>query len=108
METGLPFGCYDATALTGEITIRLGLVGEQYQGVAKSIDIANKLCAADSLGAFGSPISDSDRTKTTPTTTNILVLCFSHTDTPVQYLQTALSRFIELTQQHLGAQLGET
>ncbi len=65
METGLPFGCYDATKIHGNITIRLGQTGEQYQGVAKPIDIANKLCAADELGAFGSPISDSDRTKVT-------------------------------------------
>lgn len=108
METGLPFGCYDATAITGDITIRLGLAGEHYQGVAKPIDIAYKLCAADSLGAFGSPISDSDRTKIKPATTNVLVLCFSHTDTPVHYLQTALQRFTELTQQQLGAQLDAT
>jgi DNA/RNA-binding domain of Phe-tRNA-synthetase-like protein len=105
METGLPFGCYDAARIGGNITIRLGLVGEQYQGVAKPIDIAEKLCAADTIGPFGSPISDSDRTKTTEQTTQVLLLCFGHTTTPPNIMTAALERFIGLTWQHLQAEL---
>lgn len=105
METGLPFGCYDAAHVVGEITIRLGLPHEQYQGVAKPIDITHKLCAADRIGAFGSPISDSDRTKITTSSAAVLVLGFGLSTTPTNIVLAAMQRFADLAKQHVQAQV---
>lgn len=96
MEYHLPFGCYDADKIVGDIKIRLGKVDEEYDGVAKKISIADKLCSADDLGAFGSPISDSARTKVTEQTKNVLVLAFGHTTTPDDHILSALRRFCAL------------
>ncbi len=96
MEYRLPFGCYDAEQIRGAITIRLGQEHEEYTGVAKQISIGGKLCCADDYGPFGSPISDSARTKVTEQTKQILVLVFGHFSTADQHLQLALDRFISL------------
>lgn len=98
MEFRLPFGCYDVDQIQGDITIRLGQSDEAYTGVAKQISIYNKLCCADRLGAFGSPISDSARTKVTEHTKKVLVIAFGHTSTSEAYLHSALERFQQLVE----------
>ena len=98
MEYRLPFGCYDLDHIVGEdITIRLGENHEEYTGVAKQISIGGKLCCADAVGPFGSPISDSARTKVTETTKQVLVLAFGHTTTQDEHITAALDRFTSLS-----------
>lgn len=99
MEYRLPFGCYDADKIEGDITIRLGQDHEEYTGVAKQISIGGKLCCADQAGPFGSPISDSARTKVTEQTKRILVLAFGHASTSDLHIQASLDRFISLCEQ---------
>lgn len=97
MEYRLPFGCYDAERIQGDVIVRLGEDHEEYTGVAKQISIGGKLCCADTAGPFGSPISDSARTKVTDATKKVLVLAFAHTSTSDAQLIAALDRFISLS-----------
>lgn len=96
MEYRLPLGCYDVSQLQGDVMIRLGRPDEAYTGVAKQISIGGKLCCADTAGAFGSPISDSARTKVTEQTKEVLVVAFGHTSTSDDHLRAAMERFQQL------------
>lgn len=108
MQSGLPMGCYDLDKLQGEtISVRLGQADEMYQGVAKSITIAGKLCVADAVGPFGSPISDSARTQVTDETKNCLLVIFGYDQIDTVVLQNTLTHFIDLAVQHVGAQVIE-
>lgn len=77
-----PVGSYDLEKIKGDVILRLGREDESYQGIAKSIDIAGKLATADDIGPFGSPIADSDRTKITGGTEDVLALVYAPAGTP--------------------------
>ncbi len=77
LESRLPFGLYDADRLHGEVTLRLGGPGEQYDGIRKdTVHVAGRLTLADDVGPFGNPTSDSARTMVTTGTTRALVVVF--------------------------------
>ncbi|MDT8862370.1 phenylalanine--tRNA ligase beta subunit-related protein [Alkalihalobacillus sp. MEB130] len=73
LEYVIPLGIYDLDHIEGDVTFRLGLENEAYEGVnGRENDMSGKLVSADQQGAFGSPIVDSVRTKVTPDTTSAL------------------------------------
>lgn len=77
----LSIGFYDAIKIKGNVTFRLGLEGEHYQGINKgAINVARKLALSDDFGPFGNPSSDSDRTKLTLTTTEAMMVLFAPAD----------------------------
>ncbi|HEY3320219.1 MAG TPA: phenylalanine--tRNA ligase beta subunit-related protein [Planctomycetota bacterium] len=79
----VPFGLYDLDAVRPPVTLRIGDEGEGYPGIRKEfVTVAGRYCLADSLGPFGNPSSDSDRTKITLTTARALVASFLPIDTP--------------------------
>ncbi len=83
----LPLGLYDRTRLRGDVTLRLGQVGECYEGIRKGmVNVEGRLCLADDEGAFGSPSSDSDRCRIRPETERILALLYA----PAGYAATRL------------------
>ncbi|WP_252314082.1 B3/4 domain-containing protein [Sinobaca sp. H24] len=62
----LPVGIYDASALHGTVTIKVGGESDTYEGLnGRDNNFEGKIVSADDKGAFGSPIVDSHRTKTT-------------------------------------------
>jgi DNA/RNA-binding domain of Phe-tRNA-synthetase-like protein len=78
MESGLPFGLYDADRIEGAATLRLGWSGESYAGIRKdAVNVAGRLTVADATGPFGNPTSDSARTMVTTETTSLWVLIFA-------------------------------
>ena len=73
-----PVGSYDAEKIHGEIRFRLGLLSESYEGIGKHVINTESLpVLADMNGAFGSPTSDSERTKIVPETRLILTAIMS-------------------------------
>ena len=71
----LPIGLYDMMKIEGDITMRVGRDGEQYQGIRKGpVHLANRLGIYDEAGPFGSPTSDSARTSVSGATTDILAV----------------------------------
>ena len=108
IESLFPLGAYDRERIIGDVTIRLGMIDEVYRGIGKEINIAGKLVSADSEGAFGSPIADSDRTKISEDTREVLILLYALESTDDSDIRNTLNRFAELANEHAGAQPGDS
>ena len=75
----LPLGLYDLGHVEGEVVrIRVGEEGAAYEGIRKGeVHLAGRLCVVDDAGPFGSPTSDSHRTRIRPTTERVLAILFA-------------------------------
>lgn len=92
----LPIGLHDTDRLIGDVTLRLGLPEEAYEGIRKGmVHVAGRLCASDGYGAFGSPSSDSLRASIMPATRNALALLYAPADYPEEDLAEATEMFAE-------------
>jgi DNA/RNA-binding domain of Phe-tRNA-synthetase-like protein len=67
VQLQVPVGLYDLDKVKGdELAIRLGADGESYTGIGKEkVNVAGRICVADSEGPCGNPSSDSARTMIT-------------------------------------------
>ena len=73
-----PIGLYDADKLEPPITWRTGREGESYEGIGRDrLNLAHFPLLVDQKGPFGSPISDSMRTRVTEQCTRILWITFA-------------------------------
>jgi DNA/RNA-binding domain of Phe-tRNA-synthetase-like protein len=103
LEFQLPYGLYDASKISGDVTMRIGAGGEKYAGIRKDeVNVGGRITVADSLGPFGNPTSDSARTMVTPETTELLVVIYA----PVEIPQSQLDRVIEKTSERLTMIVG--
>jgi DNA/RNA-binding domain of Phe-tRNA-synthetase-like protein len=94
LESQLPFGLYDRDRIEGVPVLRLGLPGEQYDGIRRDvIHVQGRLVVADDRGAFGNPTADSARTMITTAATHALVVIFA----PAQLPPAAADRAAEMT-----------
>jgi DNA/RNA-binding domain of Phe-tRNA-synthetase-like protein len=93
----LSLGLYDVDKLDGTLKLRLGNVGEGYEGIRKEyVNLAGKLALVDDRGPFGNPSADSARTMITDQATNVLFVIFA----PAEYNENLLKEhldFIEAT-----------
>lgn len=91
VEFQLPYGLYDLAQVTGNVTMRLGLDGEEYAGIRKdTVHVGGRITLVDERGPFGNPTSDSARTMVTPATTEVLVVVFAPVDVDRARLTTVL------------------
>jgi len=105
LETQLPYGLYDLGKIQGPVALRIGLPGEEYEGIRKAtVHVAERLTLADSAGPFGNPTSDSARTMVTPETTRALVVIFA----PVSIKDADTARAIQLTQDRIARFASQT
>ena len=73
-----PIGLYDADQLNPPITWRVGEEGESYEGIGRDrLNLAHFPLLVDQHGPFGSPISDSMRTRVGDACTRILWITFA-------------------------------
>jgi DNA/RNA-binding domain of Phe-tRNA-synthetase-like protein len=73
-----PIGLYDADKLRPPIVWRVGREGESYEGIGRDrLNLARFPLLVDEEGPFGSPISDSMRTRVTGSSTRILWVTFA-------------------------------
>ena len=73
-----PMGLFDADKLKPPITWRIGQEGETYTGIGRDqLNLAHFPLLVDQEGPFGSPISDSVRTRVTGDCTRILWITFA-------------------------------
>lgn len=67
ITTGYSIGGYDADKIEGNISFGVGKADETYTGIGRGeLNIEGMPVFRDSLGAFGTPTSDSERTSVTP------------------------------------------
>lgn len=77
LEYQIPIGVYDADKLSGNLTIRLGKEGEEYNGLnGRPNSLANLIISEDAAGPFGSPFVDSERTAVTEQTKNAVQIVY--------------------------------
>ena len=103
LEFQLPYGLYDASKISGGVTMRLGGDGEKYAGIRKDdVNVAGRITVADDEGAFGNPTSDSARTMVTPSTTELLVIVYA----PIEIAKAQLERVVTVTSERLQMIVG--
>ena len=103
LEFQLPYGLYDASKISGPVTMRVGAEGENYAGIRKDdVNVAGRITVADDAGAFGNPTSDSARTMVTPDTTELLVVIYA----PIEIGKPQLDRVAATTAERLQLILG--
>ena len=79
-----PVGLYDAGKLNPPITWRIGQEGESYEGIGRDrLNLAHFPLLVDQEGPFGSPISDSMRTRVTEECSRILWVTFAPAGTKI-------------------------
>jgi len=98
----LPYGLYDLSAIEPPIDLRLGMYGEEYEGIRKDVvHVAGRMTLADARGPFGNPTSDSARSMVTPSTVSALCTIFAPGDLPAarigEILATTARRFHDFT-----------
>ena len=78
LEFLLPMCIYDLRHVKGQIRVRVGGPAEEYPGIGRQVFSAeNKVIIADDEGIMGSTVSDSDRTKVTTETIDILLAIYA-------------------------------
>lgn len=88
LQTRWPVGAYDMTKISGEITFRTGKSDEPYEGIGRGpLNIEHLPVFSDTQGPFGAPMSDSERTKVTDLTGEVLSIIIAfEKDVPMQDL----------------------
>jgi DNA/RNA-binding domain of Phe-tRNA-synthetase-like protein len=105
LEFQLPYGLYDASKLSGPVTMRIGAEAEKYAGIRKDdVNVGGRITVADSIGAFGNPTSDSARTMVTPAATELLVIVYAPSELP----KSQLDRVVSATAERLALIVGGT
>jgi DNA/RNA-binding domain of Phe-tRNA-synthetase-like protein len=103
LEWQLPYGVYDRRALAGPISLRRGAAGEAYDGIRKdTVHVAGRLTAADALGPFGNPTSDSARAMVTTATVDALIVIYA----PASVVGDDVRRVLDRTAARVGATVG--
>jgi DNA/RNA-binding domain of Phe-tRNA-synthetase-like protein len=78
LEWLLPMCIYDLRNVKGQVRVSSGEPGEEYQGIGRQVFQAeDKVIIADESGIMGSTVSDSERTKVTTATTDILLAIYA-------------------------------
>src|SRR3989440_9804516 len=77
LEFLLPMCSYDLCHVNGQVRVRIGEPGEEYPGIGRQMFQAeNKVIIADDSSIMGSTVSDSERTKVSTETTDILLAIY--------------------------------
>ncbi|MDJ0764386.1 MAG: phenylalanine--tRNA ligase beta subunit-related protein [Myxococcota bacterium] len=101
----IPVGLYDLSNIAGDtVTIQLGDPSWRYDGFRElQVNLAGRLCAADAIGPFGSPTSDSLRTGIRGLVPNALVILYQYRGGTEATLRQALAQTQSLAESHFGA-----
>jgi len=102
LKTGISIGAFDLAAIEGPIVFRRGGKGEPYVGIGRGpLNIEGLPVFADAQGPFGSPTSDSERTKVTEKAGRLLMVLIGFGKNPD--IEPAMTEMVGLLQEHCGA-----
>jgi DNA/RNA-binding domain of Phe-tRNA-synthetase-like protein len=113
LEFLLPMCIYDLRAVKGQICIRLGEAGEQYQGIGRQVfQMEGRVIVADDEGVMGNTVSDSERTKVTHATQDIFLMIYApatcNAPTIQRWAALAARRMVEFNGGHASEALALT
>jgi len=102
LMTGIPVGCYDMESLSGDITFRVGKKDDAYKGIARgNISLEGLPILVDDNSPFGSPYSDSERTRVFEECKQLLFVVyglgipFEHVEAAGEIADTLFSNFCQ-------------
>lgn len=73
----VPIGIYDCMNITGDVTLTIGEAGDEYIGLDGRLNsMKDMITSIDQAGPFGSPFVDSERTKVTEDTKQMLQIIY--------------------------------
>ena len=105
----LPTCVYDYDKIRGSIQIRQGETDESYLALNnREIQVKGKYVLADSLGPFGSPITDSQRTCVRPLTRTLLFGIWAPDDLDETILSEKLECFAHRIQDSCGGDIADS
>jgi len=92
LHSGLPISVLDADRLDGPLAIRLGEPGERYvfNPSGQELALAGLLVLCDAQGPCGSPVKDSQRTKTHAETRATLTVIWGTSELPGRAAEAAM------------------
>ncbi|MBD3222539.1 hypothetical protein GF314_14995 [bacterium] len=100
----LPIGMYDLDRVEGDVVLRAGREGEQYEGIRKGpVHLAGRLGLFDRRGGFGSPTSDSARTRVREDTRRVLAVIMATARYDRRQMQRHAARLATLFEGHCEA-----
>ncbi|MGQ1911318.1 B3/B4 domain-containing protein [Marinifilum sp. RC60d5] len=109
IESGFSIGGYNADKIDGNIKFGIGKTEEEYYGIGRGkLNIEYLPVFRDSMGAFGSPTSDSMRTSINSECTNFLMLIISFQNDDDNKLSEAMQFAQKLLLQYANASNIET
>jgi DNA/RNA-binding domain of Phe-tRNA-synthetase-like protein len=80
---GFSISGFTPSRITGNISLGIGKAAEPYKGIGRGdLNITNLPVLRDKEGAFGTPTSDSERTKIGPETNEILFVFYDFGRSP--------------------------
>ncbi len=107
IQSAYSIGGYDVDKIEGTIRLGIGEDNEPYEGIGRgALNIANLPILRDDIGAFGSPTSDSTRTKVSVGTQHFLMVFFNFDGN--KNASEAAVKAIELLQAYAHVQLSKT
>lgn len=98
LEFLLPMCMYDLQHVSGNATVQIAAAGTTYPGIGRQVfQVEQKVIIADDNGVMGTTVSDSEHTKVTTETTQILVVMYA----PAESDLTTIERHASLTAQRM-------
>ena len=105
IETGWPYGIYNRAMIRGDVCFRLGAASEKYEGIGRRVwHLEGRPVLADTLGPFGSPISDSTRAQVTEPAREILAVIYAPATASAESVRAAAAKLAHRLEIHAGAQ----
>jgi DNA/RNA-binding domain of Phe-tRNA-synthetase-like protein len=103
-ETAWPWGSFDLGRLRPPLVFRAGGPGEAYLAISKEMwPLEGKPVLCDQEGPFGGPIRDSQRTRITAETRNVLTVLFVPAGVSPEAIHRAAARHAERLTRFAGA-----
>lgn len=101
LTSGYAIGGFDATRIEGtSIVLDIGKEGEPYEGIGRGVlNVAGMPLYRDAVSGFATPTSDSERTKISASTTQLLVLINGY-DGDIERLKRCVATIEELLQRY--------
>ncbi len=104
----LPICVYDAQKISGEIHVRKGRAEDSYLAISgQELHLSGRYVLADEIGAFGSPITDSQRTMVDFATHEALLIIFAPQSYDRNLLYQQAKIFAERTTEICGGSIAE-
>lgn len=101
--SGFSIGGYDVSKISGEVKLGIGKPDEPYRAIGRGeLNVESLPVLRDSIGAFGSPTSDSERTSVKQTTHHFLMVYFAFGNH--DKLESAVNHAAKLLEQFASAQ----